>query len=129
MTKDKMTSSALRVYKRVDLASAPKSDILDRLFGRLESDLRDGQSAIAANDIAARARALDHASRILTEFIAALDFGAAPELCTNLDLLYRYCLNSITRASVERSAAPLGQVLQIVGTLRASFAEAAAAGR
>ncbi len=119
--------SAIKTYKRVDLESAPKSDILDRLFGRLESDLRDGQAAISAGDVPSRARALDHASRILTELVAALDFGTAPELCTNLELLYRYCLGAISRASLERAAEPLVPVLGIVATLRSSFAEAAAA--
>jgi flagellar protein FliS len=124
-----MHSSALRAYKRVDLESAPKTQILDRLFGRLESDLRDGQSAIVAGDIPARAQALDHAIRILTELIAALDQRAAPELCANLDALYRYCVTCIGRASIERSVKPLDEPLRIVTTLRASFAEAAAAGR
>jgi flagellar secretion chaperone FliS len=120
-----MYSSALKAYRRNDLESAPKTDILDRLFSRLEADLRAGQSAITTRDIPGRARALDHASRILTELIAALDFKAAPELCGNLDALYRYCLSAIARASIERSAAALEQPLAVVATLRASFAEAA----
>lgn len=124
-----MYRSPLKTYRRVDLASAPKTEILDRLFGRLESDLRAGQTAIAAKDISGRAQVLDHATRILTELIAALDFRSAPELCTNLDMLYRYCLLAITRASVERSGAPLEQALGVVSTLRSSFAEAAAAKR
>ncbi|HTE54137.1 MAG TPA: flagellar export chaperone FliS [Kofleriaceae bacterium] len=121
-----MSSSALKAYRRNDLQTAPKTDILDRLFVRLEADLRAGQSAITAGDIAGRARALDHASRILTELIAALDTRAAPELCGNLEALYRYCQSSIGRASVERKAVLLDQSLKIVTTLRVSFAEAAA---
>lgn len=124
-----MYASALKAYRQSDLQSAPKTDILDRLFDRLESDLRAGQSAITAGDVSTRARALDHASRILTELIAALDTRAAPELCGNLEALYRYCLTCISRASLEHKTAPLDQPLQIVSTLRASFAEAAAAGR
>jgi flagellar biosynthetic protein FliS len=120
------SSSALKAYRRADLESAPKTEILDRLFGRLEDDLRAGQRAIAAGDVTARAQALDHAGRILTELIAALDHGAAPDLCANLESLYRYCLTCIARASVERSAARLEQPLSITSTLRASFAEAAA---
>lgn len=124
-----MYASALKAYRKNDLQSAPKTDILDRLFDRLAADLRAGQGAITAGDVVARARALDHASRILTEFIAALDTRAAPELCGNLEALYRYCLHCITRASVERKAPLLDQPIQIVSTLRASFAEAAAASR
>ncbi len=124
-----MYASALKAYRKNDLASAPKTDILDRLFDRLESDLRAGQGAITAGDVPARARALDHATRILTELIAALDTRAAPDLCGNLEALYRYCLTCITRASLERKAPLLDQPIQIVSTLRASFAEAAVAGR
>lgn len=123
----RMYSSALKAYKRTDLESASKTDILDRLFGRLESDLRGAQGAIASGDLAGRARLLDHASRILTELIAALDHRTAPELCANLESLYRYCLNCITKASLDRSGVPLEQSLRVLATLRASFAEAAVA--
>lgn len=122
-----MYTSGVKAYRKVDLVSAPKTEVLDRLFGRLESDLRAGQSAIAQGDVLARAQALDHASRILTELCAALDASAAPELCANLEALYRYCQTCITRAALERAAAHLEQPLSIVATLRAAFAEAATA--
>ena len=124
-----MSNAAIRAYRRVDLESAPKTEVLDRLFVRLEADLRDGQSAIASGDVRARATALDHATRILTELIAALDASRAPDLCGNLQALYQYCLGQISRASFHRSAAHLEQPLAIVATLRASFAEAAASGK
>jgi flagellar secretion chaperone FliS len=122
-------NSALNTYRRVDLESAPKTAVLDRLFGRLESDLRAGQAAIASGDVRARAHALDHASRILTELVAALDAAAAPALCGNLQALYQYCQGRITRASLDRSAKHLEQPLAIVVTLRAAFAEAVAAAK
>jgi flagellar secretion chaperone FliS len=122
-----MYSSATKAYRQVALESAPKTEILDRLFGRLEADLRAGQDAINRGDVTARAMALDHADRILTELIAALDKGAAPELCGNLDALYRYCQLCITRASLQKVAAQLDQPIAIVATLRAAFAEATAA--
>ncbi|HWM85243.1 MAG TPA: flagellar export chaperone FliS [Kofleriaceae bacterium] len=123
-----MYSNAMKAYRRADLESAPKTEVLDRLFGRLESDLRAGQTAVAQGDVVTRAQSLDHATRILTELIAALDPRAAPELCSNLEGLYRYCLTCISRATLERSVRPLEQALGIVATLRASFAEAALAG-
>lgn len=122
-----MYTSALKAYRRNHLETAPKTEILDRLFARLESDLRAGQGAIESGDIPARAHALDHAVRILTELISALDARSAPELCANLDALYRFVLACIGRASVERSAVVLDQPIQIVATLRTSFAEAATA--
>jgi flagellar secretion chaperone FliS len=122
-----MYTSGVKAYRKVDLVSAPKTEVLDRLFARLDLDLRDGQRAIANGNVVARAQALDHASRILTELCAALDSGAAPELCANLDALYRYCQTCITRAALERKAAHLEQPLSIVATLRAAFAEAALA--
>jgi flagellar secretion chaperone FliS len=119
-----MYTSTLKAYKRTDLESASKPDILDRLFDRLATDLRGGQAAIANKDVAQRAQLLDHAGRILTELIAALDHGSAPDLCANLAALYHFCLSCIARASVDQSAAPLGQALGVVATLRSAFAEA-----
>jgi flagellar secretion chaperone FliS len=117
-------SSHLRAYRKADLETAPKTDILDRLFGRLETDLLQAVSALAARDVPRRAAALDHAYRILTELNAALDHKAAPELCANLAGLYAFCNRCIAKAAVDRDPAPLQQVVQVVRTLRESFAEA-----
>ncbi|HLL25221.1 MAG TPA: flagellar export chaperone FliS, partial [Kofleriaceae bacterium] len=83
-------SRAAAAYKRVDLESAPKHQIVERLFDRFASDLATARGAIHARDVKGKAAAIDHAILIVTELRAALDHATAPELCANLDALYAF---------------------------------------
>lgn len=119
-----MYARAALAYRDVDLESAPKPELVPRLFGRFLDDLTRGRTAIAARDIAAKATALDHAVRIVIELRAALDHGAAPELCANLDALYQFVLDQIYAASATLTVAPLDHAAAVMTELRDAFVEA-----
>ncbi len=119
-----MYARAALAYRDVDLESAPKSDLVTRLFGRFLDDLERGRAAIAARDIEAKAAALDHAVRIVVELRASLDHEAAPELCANLDALYQFVLDQVYAASSSLTVAPLAHAARVMSQLRDAFVEA-----
>lgn len=119
-----MYARAALVYRDVDLESAPKADVVTRLFGRFLDDLDRGKAAIVARDIEAKAAALDHAVRIVVELRASLDHEAAPELCANLDALYQFVLDQVYAASSSLTVAPLGHAAGVMTRLRDAFVEA-----
>lgn len=121
-----MFARAANLYKKVDLNSASKKDVLGRLYERLLRDLRDAGAAIELGDIAGKAQACDHASRIVTELTAALDHAAAAELCANLSALYGFVLDRIALAGSELRVKPLTEATHVVEVLRDAFAEASA---
>jgi flagellar protein FliS len=116
-----MSARAANAYKRVDLESAPKSQILDRLFERFQRDLDDARRAITGKDIKTKAAALDHALQIVAELRAALDHAAAPELCANLAALYEFVMERITRASLSMQVAPLDEAGGVMAEIGAAF--------
>ncbi len=120
-----MYARAARAYKQVDLESAPKPQILDRLYTRLLRDLDEGSAAIAARDVKARAAAFDHALRIVTELKAALDHDIAPELCGNLSALYSYVEDQVGAAAVQMSQEPVELAVAVIVNLQSAFREAA----
>ncbi len=120
-----MYARAANLYRQVDLNSATKIDVLGRLYERLLRDLSDASDAIERRDIAGKALACDHACRITTELMAALDPSAAPELCANLSSLYNYVLGRIAAAGVELSVKPLAEATRVVEVLRGAFQDAA----
>ena len=120
-----MYAHAANAYRRVDLESAPKTQILDQLFSRLLSDLESGKAAIADRDIKRKHAVLDHAMQIVTELRAALDVGAAPELCGHLAALYDFVMNRVVVAGAKLDGRFLDEAIQVVGPLRKAFAEAA----
>jgi flagellar protein FliS len=116
--------AAARMYKSVDLESAPKTRILEKLFERFARDVETARTAIAARDIHGKAQAIDHALRIVGELAASLDHTAAPELCQNLAALYAYVANELSRANISLKREPLDRAAKVMAELDAAFREA-----
>jgi flagellar protein FliS len=115
---------ATNAYRSVDLNSAPKHDILRRLFERFLQDLEQGKIAIKAKDIAAKGKALDHAVAIVNELQASLDHAASPEMSANLDQLYRFVTDRIFTASVKLDTKPLDEAAKVMTEISTAFREA-----
>lgn len=116
-----MYARAASVYRQVDLSSAPKSEILVRLFTRCLDDIVVARKAITAKDIPGKAAALDHASRIVAELRAALDHNAAPALASNLDGLYGFVQDQLSAANLKMSPAPLDAATRVMSELADAF--------
>lgn len=116
-----MLARAANAYRRVDLESAPKTQILERLFDRCLADLANARSAIEVKDIQTKAAMIDHALRIIVELKAALDFNASPELCTNLAALYDFATDNILQASATLTTKPLDVVVRIMTEIGDAF--------
>jgi flagellar protein FliS len=116
-----MSARAANAYRKVDLESAPKTQIVERLFDRCVRDLATAKEAIAARDIHSKAAALDHAQRIVIELKASLDFNAAPELCANLAALYNFVLERIGEANANLTTPPLDQATRVMTEVGEAF--------
>ncbi len=116
-----MNARAANVYRRVDLESAPKTQILDRLFERFASDLVTARRAIETRDVHTKAAAIDHALRIVVELKASLDHAAAPELCANLEALYDFVTDRLTDATILLSVEALDHATRIMNELAEAF--------
>jgi len=119
-----MYARAARAYRQVDLESAPKEEILDRLYARFDRDVCDAIEALVRKDMKAKARAITHASRITTELEAALDHASSPELCANLESLYSFIQSRITIGSCDLNVIALEEAKAVMAELRDAFKEA-----
>jgi flagellar biosynthetic protein FliS len=119
-----MSQRAAKLYRDVDLESAPKGQILERLLARLHMDLTAGRQAITDRKIEAKAAALGHAQAIIVELKAALDHAQAPEMCANLARLYDFVNERINTAGTTLKTAPLDDAAQVVAAIGEAFREA-----
>lgn len=119
-----MHARAANAYRRVDLESAPKQDVLGRLFERFGADLATARTAIAAKDIAGKAAALDHAMRIVGELEASLDHAAAPALCSQLQSLYRFVTDELVKVNRSLDVKALDAPAKIMNDLAVAFRDA-----
>ena len=116
-----MHARAANAYRRVDLESAPKTQIVERLFDRCVLDIANARAAIEARDIVKKAAALDHAVQIAVELKASLDVAAAPELCANLAALYDFVIQRLSDANATLELPPLAQATRIMTELGDAF--------
>jgi flagellar protein FliS len=117
-------NAAAKAYRRVDLESAPKTQILERLYDRFARDVADARVAITARNIEAKAKALSHASQIVVQLKMALDHNVAPEMCRNLESLYNFVLARLTQANIKLTTKPLDEALVVMSGLGAAFKQA-----
>lgn len=119
-----MSQRAAKLYRTVDLESAPKSQILERLLDRLHTDLSVARQAITDGKIEAKAAALGHAQQIIVELQAALDHAQAPEMCANLARLYDFVNERINTANVKLKTAPIDDAAPVVAAIADAFRQA-----
>ena len=123
-----MNARAANAYRRVDLESAPKTQIVERLFDRCVRDIADARAAIERRDIHGKAAALNHAMQIVGELKASLDIAAAPELCANLAALYDFVAQRLIDANASLSTPPLDQATRVMAELGDAFRTAHSSG-
>ena len=116
-----MLARAANAYRRVDLESAPKTQILERLFDRCLADIAAARTAIEARDVKTKAQMLDHALQIVVELKASLDPAAAPVLCENLSALYDFVTERLVSASVTLTVPPLDHATRVMRELGEAF--------
>jgi flagellar protein FliS len=116
-----MLARAANAYRRVDLESAPKTQILERLFDRCLADIAAARQAIENRDVKTKAQMLDHALQIVVELRASLDASAAPALCENLAALYDFVTERLVSASLTLTLPPLDQATRVMRELGEAF--------
>jgi flagellar protein FliS len=119
-----MNARAANAYRRVDLESAPKHDVLGRLFDRFQQDVVTATKAIAAKDVVGKSAAIDHALRIVRELQTALDHSVAPEMTANLFALYDFVATQLCLANLSLDPKKLGEASKIMSELSTAFREA-----
>jgi flagellar protein FliS len=117
-------NAAAKAYQRVDLESAPKTQIVERLFDRFARDVEEIRAALGAKDIQAKARALSHANQIVLQLKMALDHKVAPDMCANLEALYNFVAMKLTECNLKLATKPLDQAAKVMANLGDAFKQA-----
>lgn len=89
--------------------------LVNLLFQELHASLQGVLAAIERKDIAAKARLVGRATRLIDEgLMSGLDLQAGGEMAANLQRLYSYCLMRIAQANVGNDAAAVREVLALL---------------
>lgn len=109
--------AAYQKYKTSAIQSASKEKILLLLY---EGAIRFTKKAIIAceqKDIAGRGENIGRAFDIIMELNNTLDHKIGGQIAANLEQLYMFMTDQLTRANVNGDPAPLRSVVKILETL------------
>jgi flagellar protein FliS len=88
---------------------------------------RETVTAMERGDLVAKREALSRSLAILAELQGTLNLEQGGETAASLDRLYTYMIERLTEANVQRTAAPIEEVIRLLNGLRDAFAQAAQA--
>jgi len=118
--------TAHEAYRRGQVSSAAPLRIVVLLYEAAIQSCRTGLTRY--DEPRARGESLGRAHGIVSELLSALNHEKGGEIAANLDALYRFVLESITRANVQGDREALRSVIQVLETLLSGWREIEAHG-
>jgi flagellar protein FliS len=112
-------------YKATSVLTTSREQLVPLLYEHLLVNLRRASKQIQSGDVQGKAASVEKATAILYELLGSLDFDADNELASRLASLYTYFLKEINEASWSLKARRLDPLIEMVGSLHESWAEAA----
>ena len=111
-------------YASAQVNSASPEQILVLLYDSALRDLKEAMAALRVGDRARKAKALDHAVKVVTELANSLRPEKAPEIAENLSNLYDFMIDRMIQSNVQNSDQDLQVVYNLLGELRSAWVEA-----
>lgn len=109
--------AAYQKYKTTSVQSASKEKLLLMLYEGAIRFMKQAALAIDKKDIAGRGMNIGRAYDIVVELSNTLNFEAGGDLAKNLEQLYMFVTEQLTKANVKNDKKPIEDALKIMETL------------
>lgn len=109
-------SNAAR-YRTVAVSTSSPGEVLIMLYEGLLRFLNDAREAMKTGNRARAGERISRAHAILEELTVALNPKHAPELCSNLEGLYSFCMNHLIEANAHQDPVRIGNVIRFLSPI------------
>lgn len=116
--------NAYQKYKQTSVQSASREKLLLMLYEGAIRFIKQAIAAIDRKDIAERGVNIGRAFDIVNELNNTLNHDAGGEIAMNLEQLYMFVTEQLTRANASGQKKPLEDALKIMETLYSGWVEA-----
>ena len=123
-----MSIPASQQYLTQQIMTASPAALMQMLYEKAISSLKEAIKAIEDNQIEARWKANSRVMEIVSHMQGTLDMEKGGEIAKNLDRLFGYILSRLPRIDFKNDAQVAREVIGLLEPLRASWAELAAQG-
>lgn len=115
-------------YQQVQFATADRGTLLLLVFDGASRFLAEAESALHDGDTQRFATRLGRAQAVIAELLHTLDHRAGGEIAVNLERLYRFMLEHLVEANMQKSAAHVALVRRLLATIADAYREIIAQG-
>jgi len=116
--------SAAQKYKQTSVQSASREKILLMLYEAAIRFMKQALLAIDRKDIADRGQNIGRAFDIINELNNTLNHEAGGDIAKNLEQLYMFVTEQLTKANATGQRKPLEDALKVIETLYSGWVEA-----
>lgn len=112
-------------YRQTHVQSRSPLELIVMLYDGAIRFLRETEDAMRRGDLIAKRDALSRVFAILAELQGTLNVEQGGETAASLDSLYTYMIDRLTEANVQRTTAPVQEVITLLSGLRDAWATVA----
>lgn len=116
--------NAAHKYKQTSVQSASKEKLLLMLYEGCIRFMKQAMAAIDRKDIADRGMNIGRAFDIVNELNNTLNHEAGGEIAANLEQLYMFVTEQLTKANATGQKKPLEDGMKVMETLYSGWVEA-----
>jgi len=116
-----LESAAAARYMQIRAVTSTPGEILLALYDGLFRFLNAAKICIEKKQLPRARELLSKANAILSELVIALDHSVAPELCSQLEALYGFCIDRVVVASRKADTVPIDEVTRVLSPLREAW--------
>ena len=113
-------------YRQQSVMTASPGQLVVMLYDGALRFLLQGAAAMRADDAVGCDAKLRRAEAIIDELNATLDMERGGEISSRLEGIYVFCKRHLIEARIERDAAMIDKVAELLGELRDAWAQIAA---
>lgn len=104
-------------YEQVQSTTATPGELLLALYDGVFRFLRGAQVCFENKQNAKGRELLSKSHAIVSELLLALDHDKSPELCTQLEAIYEYCMDRILLANSKTDTQAIADVIRVLTPL------------
>ena len=116
--------NAHQKYRETSVHSASREKLLLMLYEGAIRFMKQAVIAVDKKDIAGRGMNIGRAFDIVNELNNTLNHSAGPEIAKNLEQLYMFISEQLTKANATGQRKPLEDAIKIMETLYSGWVEA-----
>jgi flagellar protein FliS len=109
--------SKLQQYRKTAVTTATKEQVLIMLYEAAIKHLKKASEACQKNDLVGKGNAVGKVHDIINELNNTLDFNVGGEIAKNLERLYMFMIDEITKGNMSNDAARFDSTRKLLENL------------